>query len=75
MSRTDPIDIDVKSAPFDQLRSIYRLSKDRSGLGAVLYTFLAGHGSTWDDAVGACARADGELDPELKHIVWPKPSW
>lgn len=34
MSRRDAIDLDVKSPPFDQLRSIYRLSRDRSGKGS-----------------------------------------
>ena len=44
---------------------------DVFSLGAVLYTLLAGHGWTWDDEVGACTRADGELDPELKDVLLP----
>lgn len=42
---------------------------DLFSLGAVLYTALAGYRWTWDSAVSASVRADGEIDPDLKEIL------
>ena len=35
MPRNDPVDIDLKSLPFDQLKTIQRLSSDRRGQGSI----------------------------------------
>jgi serine/threonine-protein kinase len=42
---------------------------DLFSLGAVLYTTLAGYEWTWNSEIGASINGDGELDPELKHIL------
>src|SRR6185369_13954066 len=41
---------------------------DLYSLGAVLYTMLTGYQWTWGE-VGACIRADQDIDPELKAIL------
>jgi serine/threonine protein kinase len=42
---------------------------DVFSLGAVLYTMFAGFEWTWESDVWQCARADSEIDPDLKRIV------
>jgi serine/threonine protein kinase len=42
---------------------------DLFSLGSVLYTMLAGYGWTWEGEVGACLKADREIEPDLKGIL------
>ena len=42
---------------------------DVFSLGAVLYTMLAGYEWTWESEVAQKARADRNIDPDLKRIV------